>query len=232
MTELAQLIFDYTVIIFGGRILFTLLFYNSYTPPVFGFSTLSKRNIAFQIDICIVLLLKFFLLLIINSLGINVPKIESLSDPSYFFNLNDLIITAMIYSIYSISLELTKGNTLGKKFMGIELRDNNLIKETRAKIIIGRNLLKFLMLIIFILSYHYTFFYLFKFENVYSLLSSIGFIKTSLLIAVISHYIKLVVSLTLPVLTLYFAYKDSKRRLIHDYILGSFFTDKNYTRNN
>ena len=231
MIKLAQLVFDYTVIVFGGRILFILFFYSSYNPPVFGFSTLSKRNIAFQIDICIVLLLKFLLLLSINLLDISVPEIESLSHPSYFFNLDGLIIIAMIYSIYSISLELTKGNTLGKKFMGIELRDHKLIKETRTKIIIGRNLLKFLMLIIFILSYHYTFFHLLKSEKVSSLLLSIGFIKTSLFIAIISRYIKLVVSLIPPILTLYFAYKDPKRRLIHDNILGSFFTDKNYTHN-
>lgn len=155
MIELVKYIFYYVFLMISGRFFFTLFFYKSYTPPSFGYSTTSKRQIAFQLDMGIVIISLVFLTIIINLL------VASFSPEISFFTLIDflklvfsssisslfiLLMLLFIYCIYSAVFELTTGSSPGKRFMEIRSVNTKFKKLTPVQVIL-RNAMKFISLL-------------------------------------------------------------------------------------
>ena len=140
----------------GGRFFFTLLFYKSYDPPAFGYASSSKRQIAFQLDIALLLIFSFLVFLLVNTVYSFFTKdVDFLTVIIYIKDSNSsltslilLVLLLIVYCFYSAICELTMGCTIGKKFLELQSVTLNFKKPHPTQIII-RNGLKLFSLFFF-----------------------------------------------------------------------------------
>lgn len=155
MIKLVTYIFYYVFIMIGGRFFFTLFFYKSYSPPAYGYSSSSKRQMAFQLDVGIVLIITVFLSLLVTLL------VSAFSQQISFFGVIEsaqlvlnsslsslfiLLLIVFMYCVYSAVFELTVGATPGKRFMEIHSVTTK-FKRLHSTQVILRNSMKFVSIL-------------------------------------------------------------------------------------
>ena len=156
MIKFTVYIFYYIFLMIGGRLFFTLFFYKSYHPPSFGYTSSSKRQIAFQIDVgCLIILLFIFFILVNGLVSFFVKGISFMSVIEYLDKVPNsslttliwLVLLLIIYCFYSAICELLTGATIGKKFMSIQSVTLD-FKKPKTPQIIMRNGMKLMSLIL------------------------------------------------------------------------------------
>ncbi|MFK7899273.1 MAG: RDD family protein [Cyclobacteriaceae bacterium] len=155
MLKLISYIFYYTFFLIFGRLFFTLFFYKSYNPPAYGYSSSSKRQMALQLDVGVLLMISVFLAFTANFIYVFSTGQE---DVLYFFSVLKLMLASslssalflilftIIYCVYCILCELTLGRTLGKRIVEIKTLDVSLKKPHAVQIVLRNTVKLFSML--------------------------------------------------------------------------------------
>ena len=154
MLTLLNYIFLYIISLFLSRILFVFFMYRKYEKPQYGYVSSSRRNMALQIDLVFLIVFNIFLMLIVNFI---VSTTQGVSMLRLFEKINELVKSPIFgillfvlfffeYIIYCIIIELSIGNSIGKRFVGISIRTSKGKQLIFPKIIL-RNCLKIISIL-------------------------------------------------------------------------------------
>jgi len=140
---------------FAGRIFFTVFFYKKYNPPKFGYASTSKRQLAMQIDVAIIISFIVLIFLVVNTFVAafsseirffdSIEAFRDMMKPTFSGVLVYLLIL-LLYCFYAMVSELFFGFTIGKRIMELKSVTTGL-KKLKVEQIILRNAMKFISLL-------------------------------------------------------------------------------------